>query len=257
MPGVNTYDVPLILPGLRKEESIFQMLNALEHLQQVSKDVFSKIEKRVAENHERIASIDKRANVAMAKIEKIRGSRKAIRVFSCAKYPAPEKIEQYTSLHTCDGLEQNPLPDIDQNYHVVSKFPKADHDAIKDKLQFYNVQLNPAKRKDDQANQGLGGLPKDISSISSLLLFNTTENPYKKYVILDPLEGAITKTRKGLEEEDADMAAAPVTITNREEMELLGLTNYFYVPNLGDVPELDVPVHLPDLPGIADDLAWR
>ena len=257
MPGVNTYDVPLILPGLRKEESIFQMVNALEHLQQVSKDVFSKIEKRVAANHEQIMSIDKRANVAMAKIEKIRGSRKAIRVFSSAKYPAPEKIEQYTSLHTCDGLEQNPLPEIDQNYHVVSKFPKADHHTLKDKLQFYNVQLNPAKRKADRANQGLGGLPKDISSISSLLLFNTTENPYKKYVILDPLEGAVTKTRKGLEEEDADMAAAPVTITNREEMELLGLTNYFYVPNLGDVPELDVPVHLPDLPGIADDLAWR
>ena len=257
MPGVNKYDVPLILPGLRKEESIFQIVNALEYLQQVSKDVFSKIEKRVAENRDRIAAIDKRANVAMARIDKIRGSRKAIRVFSCAKYPAPEKPELYTSLHTCDGLAQDALPVVDQNYHVGSKFPKADHDALKEKLQFYNVQLNMAKRKTDKDDQGLGGLPKDITSISALLLFNTTENPYKKYVVLDPLAGAITKTRKGLEEEDSDLAAAPVTITNREEMDLLGLTNYFYVPNLGDVPELDVPVHLPDLPGIADDLAWR
>ncbi|XP_028395991.1 WASH complex subunit 1-like [Dendronephthya gigantea] len=255
MPGV-TYDVPLILPGLRKEESVFQMVNALEYLQQVSNDVFSKIEKRVAENREQIAAIDRRANLALAKIEKIRGSRKAIRVFSSAKYPAPDKLEMYTSLHTCDGLDDNPLPSVDQNYHVASKFPKADHNSLKEKLQFYNVQLNTSKRKTDRADQGLGGLPKDITSISSLLLFNTTENPYKKYVILDPLEGAVTKTRKGLDEEDEDLAAAPVTITNREEMDLLGLTNYFYVPNLGDVPELDVPVHLPDLPGIADDLAW-
>lgn len=257
MPGVNTYDVPLILPGLRKEESILQMVNALEHLQQVSNDVFSKIEKRVAENRDRIAAIDKRANIAMAKIEKVRGSKKAIRVFSSSKYPAPEKLEQYLSLHTCDGLDPKALQCVDQNYYVTSKFPKADHDSMKEKLQFYNVQLNPATRKTDKSDQGLGGLPKDISSISSLLLFNTTENPYKKYVILDPLEGAVTKTRKGLDEEDEDLAAAPVTITNREEMELLGLTNYFYVPNLGDVPELDVPAHLPDLPGIADDLAWK
>jgi len=33
--------------------------------------------------------------------------------------------------------------------------------------------------------------------------------------------------------------------------------NYFYVPNLGDVPEIDVPVYLPDLPGIADDLSYK
>ncbi len=32
--------------------------------------------------------------------------------------------------------------------------------------------------------------------------------------------------------------------------------NYFYVPDLGQVPELDVPSYLPDLPGIADDLMY-
>lgn len=32
--------------------------------------------------------------------------------------------------------------------------------------------------------------------------------------------------------------------------------NYFYVPDLGEVPEIDVPSYLPDLPGIADDLSY-
>lgn len=32
--------------------------------------------------------------------------------------------------------------------------------------------------------------------------------------------------------------------------------NYFYVPDLGQVPEIDVPSYLPDLPGIADDLSY-
>ena len=46
--------------------------------------------------------------------------------------------------------------------------------------------------------QGLGSLPKNLASVSSLLLFNTTENPYKKYVTVDPLKGAVTKTRLGM-----------------------------------------------------------
>lgn len=32
--------------------------------------------------------------------------------------------------------------------------------------------------------------------------------------------------------------------------------SYFYVPDLGEVPEIDVPSYLPDLPGIADDLSY-
>lgn len=35
------------------------------------------------------------------------------------------------------------------------------------------------------------------------------------------------------------------------------LENYFYVPDLGQVPEIDVPSYLPDLPGIADDLMYN
>lgn len=32
--------------------------------------------------------------------------------------------------------------------------------------------------------------------------------------------------------------------------------NYFYVPDLGQVPDIDVPSYLPDLPGVADDLMY-
>lgn len=32
--------------------------------------------------------------------------------------------------------------------------------------------------------------------------------------------------------------------------------SYFYMPDLGQVPEIDVPSYLPDLPGIADDLSY-
>lgn len=35
---------------------------------------------------------------------------------------------------------------------------------------------------EDEAEEGLGGLPSNISSVSSLLLFNTTENLYGRAV---------------------------------------------------------------------------
>lgn len=40
-----------------------------------------------------------------------------------------------------------------------------------------------------------------------------------------------------------------MSISNREEMERHAAENYLYIPDLGDVPEIDVPMDLPDLPG--------
>ena len=60
-----------------------------------------------------------------------------------------------------------------------------------------------------------------------------------------------------MEEEEEDIGAAPTTITNREELERGTADNYFYMPGLGEVPDIDVPVDLPDLPGVVDDIMYR
>lgn len=251
---VQTYSVPLVLPSLRREESINQIVDSLEYLEQVSKDIFTRISNRVAENKERLAAINHRADLAQARIDKIKGIKKATRVFSSAKYPAPDKLQPYETLYS----EQNELAELKrQSYNLISKFTAVDERTLKDKLQFYNVHLNIKKKQDEMKGEGLGSLPKNLHSVSSLLLFNTTENPYKKYVMLDPLAGAVTKTRSNLEEEEEDIGAAPISITQGEALDRLSTQNYFYVPNLGDVPEIDVPAYLPDLPGIADDVSYR
>ena len=66
--------------------------------------------------------------------------------------------------------------------------------------------------------------------------------------MLDPL-GVITKTRTALDEEEAVMADAPDTIKTNEELKRQQMENYFYVPGMGEVPELDVPIALPNLLG--------
>ena len=64
-------------------------------------------------------------------------------------------------------------------FQVKEKHSFVDEQVLREKLQFYNVHLNTKARKDQnqQSGEGLGSLPGHVPSVSSLLLFNTTENP--------------------------------------------------------------------------------
>lgn len=108
---------------------------------------------------------------------------------------------------------------------------------------------------DPEMGEGLGRLPRHLPSVSSLLLFNTAENPYKKYVVLDPLEGAKTKTRDKIGEEEKP-SEAPVTITKGEELQRGQQDSIMYVPLMPELPELDVPEML-QLPYVASDMFFQ
>lgn len=69
-----SYHVPVILPDMRKEESIRQVVDALEYLDAVANDIFNRISFRVGENRDQLIAINERINVAQAKIDRIRSS---------------------------------------------------------------------------------------------------------------------------------------------------------------------------------------
>ena len=175
MPG-QVYNIPIIQPDLRREETIHQIADTLEYLEKIANDVFDRIEKRVTENQTRLTEVNKRLDVAQARVDKIKNSHKAIRVFSSAKYPAPEKNDVYKSVFT-DDTDLKSIPRLSRK--IRSKHQTSDSRALKEKLQFYTVQLNVRKKDKDGENawEGLGGLPKNVDSVTSLLLFNTSENP--------------------------------------------------------------------------------
>lgn len=182
------YNVPIIANDLRQEEFILQIADTLEYLENVTEDVFKRITDRVQTCQQRLDLINKRTDSAQAKINALKGTKKAIRVFSSAKYPSEDTAEIYRSIFDIE----NELKGIQRMQHsIVSKHKAADDESIKDKLQFYSINIKQNKQKEDteKKGEGLGKLPKTIDTISSLLLFNTTENPYKKYVIMDPLAG--------------------------------------------------------------------
>ncbi|MGH0162362.1 UNVERIFIED_CONTAM: hypothetical protein FKN15_063459 [Acipenser sinensis] len=280
------YSVPLIQPDLRREEAIHQIADALQYLETISCDIFARVSRSVEKNRTHLQTVTDRIKLAQARIDKIKGSKKATKVFSSAKFPAPDRLQDYSSIFSGAA---DPSSQKRPRYKVQGKHRPLDEQALQEKLMYFPVCANAKRRSEDETEEGLGGLPRNISSeklmyfpvcanakrrsedeteeglgglprnissVSSLLLFNTTENLYKKYVFLDPLAGAVTKTQNTLETEKEKPFDAPLSMTKREQLERQTAENYFYVPDLGQVPEIDVPSYLPDLPGIADDLSY-
>lgn len=58
-------------------------------------------------------------------------------------------------------------------------------------------------------------MPTELESISSLLLFNTQDNPYKKYVSLDNLAG---KEVVAPVQDKASLADAPKTLGEGDQL---------------------------------------
>lgn len=256
------YNVPVVLPALRKEESYRQLVDALEYLDAVSTDIFNRISCRVAESRDQLTGINNRVNVAQAKIDKLRkSSSKATRVFSPPKYPAPKLITETTTVYQ----EVNPLlqkvrktrVDIGSRLEDVTRevmVAKRNPFLLESKKKKTTLDLQFSS-DDPEQGEGLGSLPRHLPSVSTLLLFNTSENPYKKYVVLDPLSGAKVKTRDNLVEEEGP-AEAPVTITQGEQLLSGPQDSVMYVPVMPELPALEVPDLLPSLPFVAADMFY-
>lgn len=96
-------------------------------------------------------------------------------MFSSCKYPAVDILDEYKALFTKD-LELHGKQF--SNYHVKSRHITPDEKILKQKLQFYNVRVPERQREKSQmVEEGLGRLPRELDSVSTLLLFNTSENP--------------------------------------------------------------------------------
>ena len=107
----------------------------------------------------------------------------------------------------------------------------------------------------DTSQEGLGRLPEHLPSISSLLLFNSGENPYKKYHSLDNLAVSTKASKIKEENKKGKLAEAPKTFTEQDLLPSVGTIEYGYRPTLGEVPELHLPSVLPNLPNVAD-ISW-
>lgn len=102
-------------------------------------------------------------------------------------------------------------------------------------------------------------MPESLASVSSLLLFNSTQNPYKKYSTLDTLVGTAGEPEPEVQEEDKP-GGAPTSVAERFGYEGLGKSDISYQPGAAPLTQFNLAPNLdfgPDSAPIANNVAFN
>lgn len=262
---MHLYEVAIIQPDLRHEETIIQAVNSLVHLESVITDVFDRIDARIDRNHNKIAELNKRLDVANAKGQLLIGMKQAIKVYSSADYPAPICPEIALTFRNSLTASAS-IATANTRYTVTTPLdPIGSLRSADDKLKFFHVRPpstgNRASAAQLAFDAGLGDAPAYIDSINTFLLFNESENIYQNYRRADNLcrsrkvKAPASATRRQDDDENK-LPAAPLSISQRSIINRRPNDELFYSPTLNEAPQIDVPLDLPDLPGIAADVVY-
>ena len=193
---------------------------------------------------------------ASAKIEALKNTKKATVVFSSARYPGTSS-GSYREIFPKDVMKVSTKNVSTKQRVIEEKLQEFNTKTLQQKLQFYSFK---AKRREESAT-GLGSIPRGLSSASSLTVFNTAQCPYVSdqtgeaggQVTEDPLE-ARARARARTRPEQEEARSEDVSAIYGDTLDGAGDNrDMFYLPELGDMPEFDLPEDL-ELPNIASDL---
>lgn len=112
-----------------------------------------------------------------------------------------------------------------------------------DKLQFFHLKRNRQEAPEKPS------LVFNTNSINSLITFVGNEN----IIMNETISKQKTKEPKPAEpdhDDTTDFSRFSSLIKSKQENE------HFYYPNMNQAPEIDLPMDLPDLPGIANDISF-
>jgi len=141
--------VPLIYADLRREEAVTQIAANLESINALFSGISDRLSSAINDNQSRINDIYKRIDLVNLKIGKIKGTNKAIQIFSGAKFPTTNeeasenaliKEPLFNELHIKDPRRAH------NNY--TSQFSPFDELAFKDRQSFqnyYRANIRPKK----------------------------------------------------------------------------------------------------------------
>lgn len=236
--------VPLLPYDLGYEETILQLIKSLDCLDKVVERVYGHVRDNINSQKSEIAKLNGKLNDVTKKVHKLANTKKSVQVYSSSKYPATHCQKDYEYSYDFD-VKSDIVENIQVDHQTcVSNDPS-------DKLKFYNVNDDKfSKNKDVYQIKGLGGLPDDVKYVNSLLLFNSNENLYKNYVLSNPYKVNVTPINKQIE--SVESVNKPVFTLPLDDTE--NQFNYSYTPVYEEVPSIDMPADLPDLPGIVGDV---
>ncbi|KAF6206103.1 hypothetical protein GE061_017328 [Apolygus lucorum] len=243
-------DLPLVQQDLSHEETILQISLSLEKLQKVVTNLFTNVDGKITSQKQQLADIQARCDSARRKVEKLTGIDKSVQVFSSSKFPGPTPPTFYP-------LENLEIDETKRDIRIPFTPLPQDKLSINEKLKFYHIKDNTIQLRKNESitpSEGLGDVPQGIKTVNSLLLYNTRQNVYSQYKILDPL----TPAHKHIVVEEKDnrptIGPAPLSLASALNS-LPSVQNFFYSPGLEDVPDIKAPLNL-NLSGIAGDLRF-
>ena len=259
------YDVPLTFTDCAPSESLSQALDNLQHLDSVINDLFSRITQRVTAQQQAIAGINTRIATASNKVNTLAAHPSRVTtLLSAAKYPGPRQLPDYKRVaelsqvasvsgsHADERTRRDDWTDEERYFlqqhspHLLKRHarfiptPPTDTSALFTALS--RARLTRTEHVTDEAAEGLGRLPAYLPSISSVLLFNSDENPYKQYSSVNNLEGVGGQDRQ---QEVTGPSAAPRSIVEGADLPTFSAYQFEYKPVIGDLPTFNLPANLP------------
>lgn len=235
------YKIPIIPQNLDKHETIIQISEAFQYLSDVTDALFTQLNKKMEIDGQKISSLGERINSISTKINKLKGSKTATQVFSSSKYPASNVNQDYISIfHDCPPVEYKRYPRKYKNFY-------SSHEPL-EKLQLYHVNVSH-----EVQGQKLGKISLDkVNFVNDLHSTSSGKYLYKKYETNEALRNSQT-----IDNNISKIDEPPHSISDKASLTRSVTQDYMYAPQIGEVPALEVPLDLPDLPGVADNLHYE
>lgn len=260
---IQPYEVALTSNDLSPKEVMRDMLYNLERLDNLIDDVYKKVEKRVGDEQDRINQINTRVSSCKSMIDKVRGKQTATTIFSTAKFPAPKKLPAYPTLLSKVTVMDPPHRDAEDDTVYYPGMAKqslvANPDAADESLLLLsrlNAHGSDLERVEfTMEDEGLGPFPPQIAHVGSVMLFNTSSNPYNQYQTLDNFMST-GRQKEGEEAVAKGLAAAPTSILSGDALPDIEGLDLNFKPQMGTMSSLSLPDNLP-LDFVATNLNYK
>lgn len=183
-----------------------------------------------------MGSVKERAVKLQGKLDYMQNnlSLKAVKIYSAAKYPASHTYKDYELAIKQPHIERQKPLNVYKSSVPIAETTKATLSSktengqyacnvnLQEKLQFYHVRSKLMDNKRNFGKDDDNEIPSRLSSVSALLLFNSTKSPYER-----PTQD---KDKDNKIEDAPDSILQPWHASDIEAS-----SNYLYAPTLGEV----------------------
>src|SRR3546814_864667 len=146
-----------------------------------------------------------------------------------AVYPEPDEEVEYRLAH----------PDLSA---IRNKDLAAETEELLKRLNLAGTDM--VRVEIVMEENGLGSLPTNVPSVSSLLLFNSRVNPYKNYSAMDNLEGAGRTRAETVDQLRKALASAPTSVMLGADLPDIMALDVTFKPQMGEMTQLSLPSNL-------------